>query len=91
MAIYCIFLENERNMCLHGCGAQSLKKNTRSVIFLLKNLLPKCPASPCSSFGGNPLAGRAEVTKKNAHLQISAMKNANVQINVSKSSRGKDL
>jgi len=34
-----LFLENERHICLHEWGAQSLKKKARSVIFLRKMML----------------------------------------------------
>ena len=50
-------------------GATAQKSN-RAAIFSSGETLPKCPALPCSTFGGNPPAGkgRAEDTKKSSRV-----------------------
>ena len=60
----CIFCAGVPAYARIRAGATAQKSN-RAAIFSSGETLPKCPALPCSTFGGNPPAGkgRAEVTK----------------------------
>ena len=67
----CIFSAGVPAYACMKAGAAALKSHCASNIFLREETLLKCPTLLRCSFGGNPPAGkgRAEVTKKNAHLQ----------------------
>ena len=72
----CIFCAGVPAYARIKAGATAQKSHCASNIFLWGETLPKCPALPCSTFGGNPPEGkgRAEV-QKNAHLQTFLKKN----------------
>ena len=66
----CIFCAGVPAYARIRAGATAQKSHCASNIFLWGETLPKCPALPCSTFGGNPPAGkgRAEDTKKSSRV-----------------------
>ncbi len=72
----CIFCAGVPAYARIKAGATAQKVIARAIIFLRGETLPKCPALPCSTFGGNPPAGkgRAEVQKKMHICKLSRRK-----------------